>query len=265
MVTIGPLIVLGLLRVTFRIGSRPLIPVVTDVPTIRHAPRRSQSYTQVLQKTEPYGSRPALQRANTTDNSSHDVPRVLELPSGGPVLQRGRRSGSSEDTIALSRSERQVLWVGASAARTRIVANTSNDSFESSGIGRPATSVGISAAQHRPAGTEAGEDLQPSGTVNRSTNTVDATVDDQRSVKGYDRGRSGVQAGPSFVRPLPSTGRPLDRPERSLWSVWKAGPGNEADPEQVNTTLCYSCFSVRRMMLLLVPCMPRLQFSCSPL
>lgn len=106
MVTIGPLIVLGVLGVTFRIGARPVAPIETDIPTIPAARSRPQSVANVLQTDGTLVSDPALHATNTTDGfSSPDASQVLELPRFGPALQRGRISEGSGDTMTLSRSE----------------------------------------------------------------------------------------------------------------------------------------------------------------
>lgn len=106
MVTIGPLIVLGLLGVTFYIGARAVTPVATDLPTIPVARSRPQSATNVLQITERLGSDPVMLGENTSGSpSSPNASQVMELPRFGPVLQRGRLSGGSGDAMTLSRSE----------------------------------------------------------------------------------------------------------------------------------------------------------------
>lgn len=125
MVTIGPLIVLGVLGVTFHIGAKPVSPVATNQATILQAQSISQPRTNVHQMSESVGTDLALQRETQSDiSSSQDFGQAIEPPNVAPALQKNRSPGGSVDTSTMSRSE------------------------------RPSTRGVFSAGQHQPAGGE---------------------------------------------------------------------------------------------------------------
>lgn len=104
MVTIGPLIFLGLLGVTFHIGARPMRPHAAVGPIPRHGRGIHEPDTNITQTLETPTSGPALGRGRTWDVSEDTVQAVERLRSGTEI-QGGRNLGPSEDSIALSCSE----------------------------------------------------------------------------------------------------------------------------------------------------------------
>lgn len=150
MVTIGPLIVLGLLGVTFYIGARLATPVKDNKLSTPQARSANQSDINVLPTLDPLTPTSVLQRESTSDISMNDNFQVVELPRFRSALQRDRTSGDSGDTIALSRNK---------------TATTSADSY----TGQP-----------RPAGRE----LEPSTTTSLPTGLHDAAVDLQDRATG---------------------------------------------------------------------------------
>lgn len=218
MVTIGPLIVLGILGVTFRIGARLVATLEPEVLTVPQTPTIHQSDNNACAALESLTPTPVLQRARTSEMFTEDFPRVMELPRFGPALKTGRSSGGSEDSIALSRSQ------------------------------IPTSRAGASVRHHRPAGLE----MQLSGMSSSSASLHDATVNRQNGPIGHTvQDEAGYSAPPTHERPS------LGTPQRSPLRTFDTGTGTEADPEQVTTnpamslwdlpfdrTLCYDYVAV---------------------
>ena len=226
MVTIGPLIVLGLLGVTFKIGARPLRPVATGVPISRQASGRSQPGRNNVQAMEPPTPGPVLPRARTSITSSQDAFQAREPPRSGPVFRGHQTSAASDDNLTWSRSERLTRRAGFGAGRQRTAAVNSEDSIVLSRNGR-STTAGAFADNHRPAGTM----WKSSVTHRPPENSEEATVDGQNSAMVHTRGEGELEAPPD--RPAGLTEESLGKSQRSMRNVWIAGTGNEAHPEQV--------------------------------
>lgn len=188
MVTIGPLIVLGLLGATFHIGVRKIRPVASNLPIRPQAGSRSQSDTNVLQMAERLGSDPVLHRENISDSPScQDVSHVMELPRFGPVLQRGRHSGGSGDTMTLSRSEHPTTIASYFAGQPR----SADGDRESLGGGT---------ANHEDSATE-----PTRGLVRPSTSLVSEDIslgETQPSLGSVAGAGTGNQANPEEVEPI---------------------------------------------------------------
>lgn len=244
MVTIGPLVVLGLLGVTFYIGARPMTPVATNVPIIRQAHSRSQPDLTVLETANNLRSGPGLQRAQTSDTPSEDALQTMNLSNSGAGLQRSRRSGRLDGTVVVSPSEHPKRWAGAAASEHRTAEGTSNNPFAFPRSRRPAMSAGSSAARPLPPG----EEHISSGTINLSASSDDVIAIEKNRPKGHSGGEGMVEAGSDPVAsPATTERRPQDKSPRSFRGVWKAGPGNTSDPEQVllkNEVTKSYCFAV---------------------
>lgn len=180
MVTIGPLVVLALLGVTFHIGARPAKPEAIHGPTTTQTYNKPPSDTNVDRATDAVGTVPVLRRAETSDTSSEDASRVTTLPRLGPALQRSRPNEGSGDAIMLSRTAHL------------------------------ATKAGAFVDQHIPA-----RDETKSSDTNDPAASFDATTDDHqdRTVGLADEAPSPASPGPNerpFVKRLRSLRSLLD-------------------------------------------------------
>ena len=204
MVTIGPLIVLGLLGATYNFGARQLKPVATDVPVCRQAFNRYQRGMDGLQTTEP--------------------------PRSGSLLRGKKTFDASEDTLALARNQRPSRAAGVSTGQNRTAAVTSELSLLSRN--GHSTTAGAIADEHRPAGG----DRESPGTHRSLTNSGDATVDGQTNVMAHRRDEGEVEALPDCSASTERKERSPAKYQRPARNVWNAGPRNDADPdpEQVN-------------------------------
>ena len=176
MVTIGPLIVLGLLGATFNFGARQLKPVATDVPICRQAFSRYQRGMDGFQTTEP--------------------------PRSGSLLRGKKTSDASEDTLALARNQRRSRAAGVSTGQNRTAAVTSELSLLSRNGN--STTAGAIADKHRPAGG----DRESPGTHRPLPNSGDATADGQTNVMAHRLVEGEVEA-------LPDCSVSTERKERS--------------------------------------------------
>lgn len=193
-VTIGPLIVLVLLGVTFQIGARLARPVEANVLPIPQARSIDQSDISVLPTMEPLPPTPGLQRARTPDVPTEDISREMELSKFGSAIQRGKVPGGSRETIVLSRS-------------------------------LITTSAGAFAGQHRPAGRV----LEASGTNSRQTNSHEPALSHQDTETEHTtRGETGSSATAIHGD------APLNKPRRSLGSGLTTGTGIKADQKRVH-------------------------------
>lgn len=257
MVTIGPLIVLGLLGVTFNIGARPLRPLATDAPIRREASGGSRSGRNGLPTTEPLRSGPILRRARPSNTSSQDALEAIEPPMSGPMLRKHRTSAASNDTLALSRSERSIVRAGSWSGQQRTAAVSSENPVVLSRNVRP-TAAGLFTDKHRPAGGE----LASSVTQSPPETSDDATVDVQNSAMVHTRGEDELEAVQDCSATPGPKERSLGKHQRSFRNVWIAGPGNDGDPEQVKRS-CRLTVSLRSIGLVPPFIYFRLVFSCS--
>lgn len=212
MVTIGPLVVLGLLGLTFHVGARPASPVATPEPMSRKDHSRSYD-TNVLQAIELSPSERSG-RQNTSSSQTIELP-----PPSRPVLTRGRPSrifNTSEDTIGLSLSEHHPVVRTQSTSRCE----------------HPPSACDL-AAQPRTTG----------GRQSSSLSTLHANMDDASEIeRDLSIMRTSSEVGGEAVSKRSSSFgsvvRSMGKRQPSLRSVWKAGPGNKADPDQVKRS-CY--------------------------
>lgn len=119
MVTIGPLVVLALLGVTFHIGARPVRPEAINVPTTTPTYNISQSDTNLDRATDVDGTVSVLQKARTSDTSSEEASQVVVLPRFGSALQRSRHNQGSGDAIMWSRTADLASKAGAFVEQNR--------------------------------------------------------------------------------------------------------------------------------------------------
>ena len=214
MVTIGPLVVLGVLAATFHVGARLVTSREAGVLTFPQAPTVSQPDNNLFTTMELLTPTPALSRSRTSEISTEEFSRVTEAPRFGSNIHRDRSSGGSGDSIALPRGKIRTSRAGASVG------------------------------QHRPAGREP----QLSAISSPSASLKDATANSQDSAMG-DTTRD--EAG-SSAPPVPERSS-LGNPQRSAHGVFGICAGNEADPEQVTTKPHMSrrdCLSLNRTLLL---------------
>lgn len=194
-VTIGPLIVLVLLGVTFCIGSRLATRVETSELINPQARSNDLSDINVLPTMEPFTSTPVLQRENTSNVSLNDNFQVVELPKLELAFQTDRASGDSGDTIALSRN-------------------------------RISTSVGSYAEQTHPASRE----LEPSTTTISPTGLHNIAVDLGDRATGQTT--RDVEGSSESVHHEETSHR---KPQQSLPSMLETWTGTEANQKQVCT------------------------------
>ncbi|CAM9095530.1 unnamed protein product, partial [Laminaria digitata] len=113
MVTIGPLIFLGLLVVTFHIGarSRPVRPVATDAPISRNRRGGTQPAIGALQTTEPPTSGLALGKGRTSGTNPEDTATMQTCSEG--VVNSGANRPASPGPVERSsgRSQRSLMSV----------------------------------------------------------------------------------------------------------------------------------------------------------
>lgn len=240
MVTIGPVVVLGLLGVTFHIGARPVPPVATNVPIIRQLHSRSQSDLDLLEPVDHPRSESGLQTARTLNTPSEDALQSIPLSNSGAGLQRNRRSGRLDGTVAVSPNEHPNRWAGASSAsEQRTTEGTSNNAFVLSRSRRPAMAASASTARRLPPR----EEHKTSATINPSAISSGAIVNEQDGSTGRGRNDFMAEALSNPLAPHSTKAkRSQDKSPRSFRGVWKTGPGNTSDPEQVlqNHTICFA-------------------------
>ena len=229
MVTIGPLVVLGILGITFHVGARPLKPAANNVPVNRSDTHIRQPATSMLQPTESSRSESGLRRVTAADTLMQDYLQAVQSPTSQPVLENSGPSGGSEDTIGLSRSQHQRPRVGASAGQHREAAETSKDYLALSLRDRPAPVSNDTTNHHQPAGRE----QQASFTNDPSASSHDVTANEHDFASGIRRGEEAGEAGLNLSASRAPAVRSLHRSHRLPRSVWKTGPGPEADQEQV--------------------------------
>ena len=210
MVTIGPLIFLGLLGVTFHIGANSVRPAATIRPISGPEHSRFESDTNTIPGMETPASGAVLRRGRTWD-ASEGTFQAVEPACSGPRVQRRGTWDMSGDYVTVPHSAGRTITASCSTGQDMVAGGKR----ESSGINNP------------------------------SSNLDDATVSRQDSPMVHTIVDSVVKAEPNpsaSLEPLRGSLRKSRR--QSLRSVWTAGPPTTvANPQQVKL-LFRCCFWV---------------------
>ena len=108
MVTIGPLIFLGLLGVTFHIGANSVRPAATIRPISGPEHSRFESDTNTIPGMETPASGAVLRRGRTWD-ASEGTFQAVEPACSGPRVQRRRTWDMSGDYVTVPHSAGRTI------------------------------------------------------------------------------------------------------------------------------------------------------------